>query len=122
MEHVVTYFAAGNHDNLLGYDIMNEPGVGSRWVQCENKPGSLNVTKGCRQFDRDSLYPFIKKAIHAIRQSDKKTLIFYEPNIYYGWAAPSFIGKLDDNRLVFNFHNYNTDDLETPLRNMLQAH
>ena len=85
-------------EGVMGYDLMNEPFPGSLWREC-------SIT-GCREFDQRFLAPFWAKVIGAIRQSDPRTLIFYEPNVIFDFDAATHIPRLDDPRLGFSFHPY----------------
>ena len=84
-------------EGVMGYDLMNEPFPGSLWREC-------SIT-GCREFDQRFLAPFWAKVIGAIRQSDPRTLIFYEPNVIFDFDAATYIPRLDP-RLGFSFHPY----------------
>src|SRR4051794_11803545 len=95
--HVAGRFAADR--GVLGYDVMNEPWPGSGWQQCANPAG-------CPAFDQGAFADFWRKAITAIRGSDKQHLVFYEPNVIFNDGADTQLPKFDDTQLGMSWHNY----------------
>lgn len=89
---------------ILGYEIMNEPFPGVAWSLCYNSDEKFRT--GCNQFDSSTLSPFYASVISSIRSIDKKRIIFYEPNGFFGVGAPTFVIAPYDNNLGFSFHNY----------------
>lgn len=84
--------------SVLGYEIMNEPFPGSTWQSC------VSLT-GCPVFD-GMLTAFYKKVFAAIRGVDRRTLIWYEPNIIFDFGAGTALGPIGDHRAGFAYHNY----------------
>jgi endoglycosylceramidase len=86
---------------MLGYDLFNEPYPGSQDPTCMQPVG-------CPAFDAVSLEPFESSLASAVRQVDRRTMVFYEPHIYFdfgvgSWLAepPSGVGPAG-----FAFHDY----------------
>ena len=83
---------------VMGYDLMNEPWPGSTWQQCANP-------EGCPVFDA-IMAQFIKRTIAAIREVDRRSLIWYEPNVLFNDGADTKVGDTGDPRAGFSFHDY----------------
>ncbi len=96
-QHVAAYFAG--HQNLLGYDIYNEPFPGS------NIWGCLVPAVGCPAQDA-VLTAFDKKVTTAIRNADPDTMIFSEPWFTYDVGYPTSLGATGDPHAGFSFHDY----------------
>jgi endoglycosylceramidase len=95
--HVAQRF--GSNRSLLGYELMNEPWPGSAWQPC------ANPATGCPAFD-STLTAFANRSTAAIRQVDRRTLVFYEPAVLFNFGAPTSTGPLGDPRGAFAFHDY----------------
>ena len=95
--HVAQRFA-GNR-NVLGYELMNEPWPGSIWSSCAQ-------TQGCPTFDTGPFAAFYHLAIGAIRKADRRTLIWYEPQVLFNYGSATNLPPLGDPRLGFAFHDY----------------
>lgn len=95
--HVAT--ALSGNDNVLGYDLMNEPWPGSVWASCF-------PPAGCPSFDEGALTSFYRVVTTAIRGVDQSHLIFYEPLLTFDYSAPTYLGDLDEPNTGFNFHVY----------------
>jgi endoglycosylceramidase len=95
--HVARVFA-GNR-NVLGYEIMNEPWPGSIWPSCAQ-------TEGCPTFDTGPFAAFYHRTIGAIRGSDRRPLIWYEPQVLFNYGSNTNLPALGDPRLGFAFHDY----------------
>jgi endoglycosylceramidase len=95
--HVASVFA-GN-PNLLGYEIMNEPWPGTIWSSCAQ-------TQGCPTFDTGPFAAFNRLAIRALRSADRRTLIWYEPQVLFNYGSNTNLPSLGDPRLGFAFHDY----------------
>jgi endoglycosylceramidase len=95
--HVAGRFAGNAH--VLGYDLFNEPWPGTNYAQCF-------MPSGCPAFDAQ-LGAFQAKAIAALRRTDKRHLVWYEPNVLFnGGNEPTLLPKFNDRRLGMSFHNY----------------
>src|SRR4051794_3711564 len=95
-KHVAKVFA--KDDNVLGYDLYNEPWPGTAWQDCVN-------TAGCPVSDA-KLATLTKKAITAIRTADRRHLVFYEPFVLFNFGAGTSIGPFGDKKLAMSFHDY----------------
>lgn len=83
---------------LLGYELFNEPFPGTPYLTCA-LPG------GCPAFDA-KLTAFDRLVARAIRAVDRRTLVFYEPNVLFDYGFPTNVGALNDPRAGFAFHDY----------------
>jgi endoglycosylceramidase len=95
--HVAARFAGADH--TLGFDLMNEPWPGTAYPSCA-------VLTGCPGFDKDVLAPFYRSAIAAVRRSDPRKLLWYEPNVIFDFGADTNIPALGDRSLGMSFHGY----------------
>ncbi len=66
------------HDQpyLMGYDLLNEPWMGLEWASC--------LTAGCKPSYARELQPAMEKATRAIRQIDRKNIVWWEPQQFSG--------------------------------------
>jgi endoglycosylceramidase len=94
--HVAAYFRGDR--SVLGLELFNEPFPGTLWEQCA-------AVTGCPLFDA-KLLAFYKRVDQAIRTVDRRTLVFYEPNVIFNNGAQTALGPLGDPRAVFAFHDY----------------
>ncbi|KAJ3322674.1 hypothetical protein HDU76_013834, partial [Blyttiomyces sp. JEL0837] len=91
----------GKYDNVIGYDLINEPFAGN----VVTNPGLL--VPGVA--DRVMLQPFYDITVKGIKEVDTKTLIFFESvtwdNFYVGFDhVPG--GKQYGEQSVLSFHYY----------------
>ena len=93
--HVAAYFAGA--PRILGLDLFNEPWPGSAWSTCANPAG-------CPAFDAQ-LQAFSERAADAVRAVDRRTVVFYEPNVLFNNGAQTHVAPTGD-RLGFSFHDY----------------
>ena len=84
---------------VLGYDLFNEPWPGSDWPNCT---GPL----GCPAFEQQKLAPMQGKAIAAIRQVDRRHLVWYEPVVLTNFGAGQNHPDTGDPRAGLSFHIY----------------
>lgn len=98
-QHIASAFAGNNA--VIGYDIMNEPFVGSGWL-----PALL----GNPFFGDQQLAPMYDQVAAAIRSVDPATALIIEPPIT---DVPGLIlgrqmnlGTMDDTNIIVAFHNY----------------
>ena len=82
---------------VLGYEIVNEPFMGSEWQTCANP-------EGCPLFDQ-KLDAFDHKVNADIRAVDPKTLVWYEPNAAFNFGANTHLTSPGP-RSGFAFHDY----------------
>ncbi|HEY1594066.1 MAG TPA: cellulase family glycosylhydrolase [Thermoleophilaceae bacterium] len=95
--HVASRFASNTH--VLGYDLFNEPWPGTNYLPCA-------TPAGCPAFDAQ-LGSFESKAIGAIRGTDKRHLVWYEPDVLFnGGSTTTKLPKFRDRRLGMSFHDY----------------
>ena len=93
--HVAQRFAS--NPNVLGYEILNEPFMGSEYPTCAN-------TEGCPLFD-EKLSAFYRKVNEAIRAVDAHTLMWYEPNVAFNFGANTHVSAPGPSS-GFAFHDY----------------
>ena len=95
--HVAKRFRGSS--KLLGYNIINEPWPGSAYPTC------LSPT-GCPLFDTQTLEPFSERVIGAIRKTDRRTMVWYAPNVIFDFGADSSHGDTGDRKAGFAFNMY----------------
>ena len=83
-------------DNVLGYNILNEPWAGNVY-----KDGSLILPA---EVGRKNLAPLYEKINTAIRKVDRETLLFWEPPTWSHWGFSSNIQSI--NKMVINYFRY----------------
>jgi endoglycosylceramidase len=83
---------------VLGYELFNEPFPGTPYLTCA-------LAGGCPAFDA-KLTAFNHLVAKAIRAVDRRTLIFYEPNILFDFGFATNVGPLGDPQAGFAFHDY----------------
>jgi endoglycosylceramidase len=81
---------------VLGYEMLNEPSAGTEFGACLN---------GCPDFDA-RLTAFNHRVAKAIRTVDRRTLIFYEPEVGFDFGAATTVGALGEGPDGFAFHDY----------------
>jgi endoglycosylceramidase len=82
---------------VVGYELFNEPFPGTTWESCANPVGC--------PFDA-TLTRLYLRVDAAIRALDRRTLIFYEPNVLFNDGAGTEVGPIGDSRAGFAFHDY----------------
>ncbi|HEY2438543.1 MAG TPA: cellulase family glycosylhydrolase, partial [Solirubrobacteraceae bacterium] len=95
--HVARWFAGNPH--VLGYELMNEPWPGTIWSSCAQ-------TQGCPTFDTGPFASFYRLMIGAVRRIDRRTMIWYEPQVLFNNGSNTNLPALGDSRLGFAFHDY----------------
>lgn len=85
-------------DEVLGYDVMNEPWPGSGFTACLS-------TTGCPDYDRDLLAPMSRRVIEAIRAVEARHIVFHEPHVLFNFGVDTNLPDLGPN-LGFSFHDY----------------
>ena len=94
--HVADRFK--DNDNVLGYDLLNEPWPGSTWQECANPAG-------CPQFDM-LLGDFVKRMLTSIRQVDPDKIVWYEPQVLFNNGSDTNLPDFDDPNAGMSFHDY----------------
>lgn len=84
---------------ILGWELLNEPFPGSDWHKVSFPPYDPMI-------DRTVLTPFIERVLRAIRTVDSQHFVWYQPWASFTKGAKTFVGKIDDPKLGFAFHNY----------------
>ncbi len=84
---------------VMGYDILNEPWPGSPWPSCA-------VPLGCPAFESGSLASFHARVISAIRDVDRRNLVWYEPVVTTNFGVSHHHPDTDDPRAGLSFHIY----------------
>jgi len=85
--------------NVLGYNLLNEPWPGSQYPTCASNAG-------CPAFDNQFLEPFSERVIEAIREVDRKTLVWYAPLLLFDFGADTSHGDTGDPNAGFAFNMY----------------
>jgi endoglycosylceramidase len=84
--------ALGDHRNVVGYDLFNEPVPGYRTAA---------------GFEREHLSRFYDRAVAAIRTVDGTTPVWVEPWPAFSFGATSGLRPVaDDGPVAVSFHNY----------------
>jgi endoglycosylceramidase len=83
---------------VLGYELLNEPSAGTQFVSCL-------APSGCPAFDAQ-LTAFHRRVAKAIRAVDRRTLIFYEPDVGFDFGVTTHVGALGHGPAGFAFHDY----------------
>ena len=69
---------------VLGYELFNEPSAGTLFLSC--------LSTGCPTFDAQ-VTAFDARVARAIRGVDKRTLIFYEPDVSFDFGSIHTSGR-----------------------------
>ncbi|MFG3504174.1 glycoside hydrolase family 5 protein [Streptomyces sp. NPDC047821] len=89
-----------HHPAVLGYDLINEP-------MGELREGE-DLPAAARRIERDHLTPLYNRLADAIRSVDDDNWIFVEPTPIVGEGVPTGLGRIDDPKVVYAPHFYNT--------------
>ncbi len=76
MRAVAKRFASTPH--MLGYEAMNEPWPGTNWSSCAT---------GCPDLEAQLLAPFHARMLAAIREVDRRHLLFVEPFVLFNFGG-----------------------------------
>jgi endoglycosylceramidase len=82
------------HDNVIGFDILNEP----PW-------GSYTIT----EFESDKLAPFYVEVTNAVRAVAPDWLLFMEPAGSRNVGYPTSLPKMPFDNIVYAPHSYDND-------------
>ncbi|MFF8608500.1 cellulase family glycosylhydrolase [Streptomyces sp. NPDC015346] len=89
-----------DHPAVLGYDLINEP-------MGELREGE-DLPTAARRIERDHLTPMYNRLVDAVRSVDRDTWIFVEPTPIVGEGVPTGLGRIEDPKVVYAPHFYNT--------------
>lgn len=84
--------------SIVGYEIFNEPWPGTVWQPCALPPG-------CPAFDV-KLKAFYTRVFKRVRAVDRRTLVWYEPNVLFNGGVNTNLAPIGDARAGFAFHDY----------------
>jgi endoglycosylceramidase len=84
--------------SVLGYELFNEPWPGTAWAPCA-------APAGCPAFD-SKLRAFYERVFARVRTVDRRTLVWYEPNVLFNGGPNTHLGPIGDPRAGFAFHDY----------------
>ncbi|ROQ34320.1 endoglycosylceramidase [Streptomyces sp. PanSC19] len=89
-----------DHPAVLGYDLINEP-------MGELREGE-DLPTAARRIERDQLTPMYNRLADAVRSADRDAWVFVEPTPIVGEGVPTGLGRIDDPKVVYAPHFYNT--------------
>ncbi|MFV0135223.1 cellulase family glycosylhydrolase [Streptomyces sp. HMX87] len=89
-----------HHPAVLGYDLINEP-------MGELRPGE-DLATAARRIERVHLTPMYNRLADAVRAVDRDAWVFVEPTPIVGEGVPTGLGRIDDPKVVYAPHFYNT--------------
>ncbi|MFK0230048.1 cellulase family glycosylhydrolase [Streptomyces sp. NPDC090303] len=89
-----------DHPAVLGYDPINEP-------MGELREGE-DLATAARRIERDQITPMHNRIADQIRAVDKDGWIFVEPTPIVGEGVPTGLGRIDDPKVVYAPHFYNS--------------
>ncbi|MEU2062832.1 cellulase family glycosylhydrolase [Streptomyces sp. NPDC013455] len=95
---LATRFA--RHPAVLGYDLINEP-------MGELRPGE-DLATAARRIERDELTPMYNRLADTVRSADRDAWVFVEPTPVVGEGVPTGLGRVDDPRVVYAPHFYDS--------------
>jgi endoglycosylceramidase len=83
---------------LLGYELLNEPWPGTSWQECANPVGCPANDAKLEAFDR--------RVLAAIREVDRRGLVWHEPFVLFNQGGGTTVKALGDPNVGFAFHDY----------------
>ncbi|QGV78617.1 glycoside hydrolase family 5 protein [Streptomyces ficellus] len=89
-----------HHPAVLGYDLINEP-------MGELRAGE-DLPAAARRIERDHLTPLYNRLADAVRSVDRDNWLFVEPTPIVGEGVPTGLGRIEDPKVVYAPHFYNT--------------
>ncbi|MEF9885334.1 cellulase family glycosylhydrolase [Streptomyces sp. P9-A4] len=89
-----------DHPAVIGYDLINEP-------MGELREGE-DLATAARRIERDQLTPMYNRIADAVRSVDRSHWIFVEPTPIVGEGVPTGLGRIDDPKIVYAPHFYNS--------------
>ncbi|WP_418959081.1 cellulase family glycosylhydrolase [Streptomyces tritici] len=90
----------GDHPAVLGYDLINEP-------MGELREGE-DLPTAARRIEREQLTPMYDRLADAVRTVDRDSWVFVEPTPIVGEGVPTGLRRIDDPKVVYAPHFYNT--------------
>jgi endoglycosylceramidase len=89
-----------HHPAVIGYDLINEP-------MGELRAGE-DLPTAARRIERELLTPMYNRLADAVRSVDRDAWLFVEPTPIVGEGVPTGLGRVDDPKVVYAPHFYNT--------------
>ncbi|MFF8287887.1 glycoside hydrolase family 5 protein [Streptomyces sp. NPDC016309] len=89
-----------HHPAVFGYDLVNEP-------MGELREGE-DLPTAARRIEREHLTPMYNRLADAIRAVDDDHWLFVEPTPIVGEGVPTGLGRVEDHKVVYAPHFYNT--------------
>lgn len=89
-----------HHPAVIGYDLINEP-------MGEPKEGE-DLPTAAGRIEREQLTPMYNRLADAVRSADRDAWLFVEPTPIVGEGVPTGLGRVDDPKVVYAPHFYNT--------------
>ncbi|MEU3631391.1 glycoside hydrolase family 5 protein [Streptomyces fradiae] len=89
-----------DHPAVLGYDLINEP-------MGELRPGE-DLPAAARRIEAEQLTPMYRRLARAVRAVDRDAWLFVEPTPIVGEGVPTGLGRVDDPKVVYAPHFYDT--------------
>ncbi|MDN3297015.1 cellulase family glycosylhydrolase [Streptomyces ficellus] len=89
-----------HHPAVLGYDLINEP-------MGELREGE-DLATAARRIEREQLTAMYNRLAAAVRSVDDDNWLFVEPTPIVGEAVPTGLGRIEDPKVVYAPHFYNT--------------
>ncbi|MEU2181309.1 glycoside hydrolase family 5 protein [Streptomyces thermolilacinus] len=89
-----------DHPAVLGYDLINEP-------MGELREGE-DLAAAARRIEAEQLTPMYRRLAAAVRAVDRDNWLFVEPTPIVGEGVPTGLGRIDDPKVVYAPHFYNT--------------
>ncbi|OII59762.1 endoglycoceramidase [Streptomyces sp. CC53] len=90
----------GRHPAVLGYDLINEP-------MGELREGE-DLAAAARRIEAEKLTPMYHRLAAAVRSVDRESWLFVEPTPIVGEGVPTALGRIEDPKVVYAPHFYNT--------------
>jgi endoglycosylceramidase len=118
MLNFVSGYLNDQQGNILGYDPLNEPEPGSQWIEGYVPPSNstpndiFDFSKGFPNFDATLRSFYEQCVIPNLHAGHPEAMIWYEPNIYFDYNAPTYLERVSGQNLGFNFHNYDSYNTE----------
>ncbi|MFJ7064875.1 cellulase family glycosylhydrolase [Streptomyces sp. NPDC101115] len=89
-----------DHPAVLGYDLINEP-------MGELREGE-DLPTAARRIESEQLTAMYNRLADAVRSADRDGWIFVEPTPIVGEGVPTGLGRIDDPKVVYAPHFYNS--------------